>query len=135
MPIDQTDKQLLRELQQDCQRSNQVLADEVNLSASACWRRVKSLEEQGVIRRYAAIVDRDKAGLRFHAIVLVSLTRQTAQVVTPFIEAIRTRNEVIECFATTGDADYHLCVACTDQSAFNQFLDHFLFQLQGVAKV
>lgn len=135
MMLDDTDKKLLRELQRDCQQSNQVLAEKIGLSTSVCWRRVKALEEAGIIRRYAAIVDRDKAGLSFTAIVLVSLARQNIKSVNHFMDAISERREIIQCLATTGEADYHLHVACQDQHAFNHFLDHFLFQLEGVSKV
>ncbi len=129
------DQAILTELQADCRISNQELAERTAMSASACWRRVRSLEAAGVIKGYTALVDADKAGITFSAIVHVSLTRHDRNHVDTFIAEISDRREVLECLATTGDADYHLRVVCRDQSAYNAFLDDFLFQLPGIANV
>ncbi len=131
----QQDIALLTELQKDCRISNQELADRTAMSASACWRRVRSLEAAGIIKGYAALVDAEKAGLGFSAIVHVSLTRHDRNHVDTFISEISDRREVLECLATTGDADYHLRVVCQDQGAYNAFLDDFLFRLPGIANV
>ena len=135
MRLDKHDRQLLRELQKDCQITNQALADKVGLSASVCWRRVNALEKSGIIRRYSAIVDGPSAGLGFQAIVYVSLVRHETGRLQDFIAAVTQREEVLECLATTGDADYHLRVICEDQAAYNQLLEDFLFQLPGIAHV
>ncbi|ASJ76313.1 Lrp/AsnC family transcriptional regulator [Granulosicoccus antarcticus] len=135
MNISEQDRKLLAILQQDGQISNQALAEKAGMSASACWRRVRALEESGVIKRYAALVDHRKAGIEFHAIVLISLERQNRKQVTQFIEAITAKEEIIECLAATGDADFHLRVACTDQQAFNHLLDDFLFELPSVSRI
>ena len=129
------DRRILRLLQADARRSNQELADLANLSASACWRRVRSLEEAGIVRRYAAIVDAERAGFQFSAIVHVTLTRHEASHVDAFISRIADRPEVLECLSTTGDADYHLKVVCADKDAYNRFLEQFLFKLPGIAHV
>ncbi|MDA4847241.1 Lrp/AsnC family transcriptional regulator [Hoeflea poritis] len=135
MQLDRHDRALLRELQKDCQITNQALADKVGLSASVCWRRVNALEKSGVIRRYSAIVDGPLTGLGFQAIVYVSLVRHETSRLKEFIAAVTQREEVLECLATTGDADYHLRVICEDQAAYNQLLEDFLFQLPGVAHI
>lgn len=135
MRLDRHDRALLRELQKDCQITNQALADKVGLSASVCWRRVNALEKSGIIRRYSAIVDGPLAGLGFQAIVYVSLVRHETSRLREFIAAVTQREEVLECLATTGDADYHLRVICEDQAAYNQLLEEFLFQLPGVAHI
>ena len=135
MRLDKHDRALLRELQVDCQITNQALADKVGLSASVCWRRVNALEKSGIIRRYSAIVDGPSAGLGFQAIVYVSLVRHETGRLQDFIAAVTQREEVLECLATTGDADYHLRVICEDQAAYNQLLEEFLFQLPGIAHV
>jgi Lrp/AsnC family leucine-responsive transcriptional regulator len=135
MRLDRHDRALLRELQMDCQITNQALADRVGLSASVCWRRVNALEKSGIIRRYSAIVDGPAAGLGFQAIVYVSLVRHETGRLQDFIAAVTQREEVLECLATTGDADYHLRVICKDQAAYNQLLEDFLFQLPGIAHV
>ena len=133
--LDKQDRALLKELQQDCQISNQALADNVGLSASVCWRRIKALEKSGIIRRYSAIIDGLAAGMGFQAIVYVTLFRHEAGNLQNFTTAIERREEVLECVATTGDADYHLRVICEDQQAYNRFLEEFLFQIPGISNV
>jgi len=129
------DRRVLRLLQKDARLSNQELAERTGMSASVCWRRVKALEEAGVITAYPAIVDAEKAGLHFAAIVHVTLARHETAPVSSFIARISERPEVLECFATTGEADYHLRVVCRDKDAYNAFLEEFLFRLPGIAHV
>jgi Lrp/AsnC family leucine-responsive transcriptional regulator len=133
--IEAQDRKLLSRLQMDGRRSNQELADDVNMSASACWRRVRAMEESGIIARYAALVDREKAGFATSAILHVSLDRHDETFVTQFVSRIRRRPEVLECFATTGDADYHLRVVVEDMAAYNRFLDDFMFKIPGIRHV
>jgi Lrp/AsnC family transcriptional regulator, leucine-responsive regulatory protein len=132
MELDDQDRRLLRILQRDGRISNQDLADAAAMSTSACWRRVRSLEESGIIRGYAAQVEPRAAGLTFHAIVHVQLARHEEAFVANFVEAVVRRPEVLDCFATTGEADYHLRVLCTDLDAYNLFLERFLFRLPGI---
>lgn len=129
------DRRLLRALQEDARISNQELAEKAGMSASSCWRRVRALEQAGVIRRYAAILDAPAAGLAFHAIAHVMLTRHDHRHVDTFIAEVRKRPEVLDCYATTGEADYHLRVVCEDLDAYNRFLEGFLFRLPGIANV
>lgn len=132
MDLDETDRRILRQLQRDGRISNQALAEATAMSTSACWRRVRSLEEVGIIRGYAALVDAKGCGLTFHAIVHVQLSRHDERLVEQFVAAVSGRPEVLDCFATTGEADYHLRVICRDIDAYNNFLEHFLFRLAGV---
>ncbi|MBN9037970.1 MAG: Lrp/AsnC family transcriptional regulator [Rhizobiales bacterium] len=133
--LEEPDRRILRALQADGRISNQELAERVGMSASACWRRVRALEEAGIIRGYAALVDPARAGLGFHAVVHVMLTRHDHRHVDTFIAEVGRRAEVLDCFATTGEADYHLRVLCRDLDAYNQFLEGFLFRLPGIANV
>ena len=135
MELTEADQRVLRILQIDARISNQELADRAGLSASACWRRVKQLEEAGVITAYPATISAESVGLTFSAIVHVTLTRHEAAHAATFIARVGDRPEVIECFATTGEADYHLRVVCRDKEAYNAFLDEFLFRLPAVAHV
>ena len=130
--MDQTDAQIIRILQRDSRLSNAQLAEQLNLSASACWRRVKALEEAGVIERYAAIVNPGAMGIDFEAIVQVHLRRHDTEALDRFMAAVQHRAEVIECYATTGQADYHLRVLCRDIEAYNAFLEQFLFMQEAV---
>ena len=135
MEIKQQDRRILRVLQREGSISNQDLADKSAMSASSCWRRVHALEEAGVIRRYTALVDAYKVGLSFHAVVHIQLARHDSSDVKNFIAEVSRRPEVLDCFATTGEADYHLRVRCRDIESYNEFLEGFLFLLRGVANV
>ena len=101
----------------------------------AAERRVRVLEEAGVIVGYSALVDREKAGFTTSAILHVSLERHDAKFVDEFVSRVTARAEVLECFATTGDADYHLRVVVRDMQAYNAFLDEFMFRLPGIRHV
>lgn len=105
------------------------------MSPSSCWRRVKALEEAGVIRSYRAEIDPRRAGLAFHAIIHVTLTRHAREIVERFKAEVLRHEEVIDCFATTGAADYHLRVLCADLDAFNAFMERTLFRLDGIANI
>ncbi|WP_299368006.1 Lrp/AsnC family transcriptional regulator [uncultured Tateyamaria sp.] len=133
MQLDPKDSALLRQLQSDSRMSNADLADLVGMSPSACWRRVRALEEAGVIERYGAIVNARAAGLGFQAIVHVQLARHSEAELEAFIRAVAVRAEVVECYATTGQSDYQMRVLCPDIDAYNAFLETFLFRLPAVA--
>ena len=133
--LETKDLALLRRLQADSRLSNAELAEQIGVSASACYRRVKALESEGVIKDQVALLDPAKLGLAFHAIVHVSLSRHKRSDVEAFMAKIGDRPEVIECFSTTGDADFHLRVLAKDANGYNTFLDEFLFGLPGVSRV
>ena len=135
MKVEEQDRRLLRELQKNGRISNQELAEKAGMSPSACWRRVRALEDAGILRGYAALIDPPSAGLSFQAIVHVTLTRHDHGHVETFITRVRDRPEVLDCFASTGEADYHLRVMCADLDAYNRFLEDFLFRLPGIANV
>lgn len=130
--LNTADRAIIRALQKDCRLSNAQLAEKVGMSASACWRRVRQLEEAGVITGYAALVDPDRAGLGFHAIVHVRLARHDRSAVQRVMTDLTARAEVVECYATTGQYDYHLRVLCADMAAYRHFLDDFLFRLPAI---
>lgn len=129
------DHEILRLLQDDGRVSNQDLAKKVGMSTSACWRRVRALEEAGIIEGYSARLNPEACGLGFHAIVHVMLARHQVTHLQQFTNEMITRDEVLDCFSTTGGADYHLRVRCADIDAYNQFLDEFLFSLDGIASI
>ncbi|MCB1361282.1 MAG: Lrp/AsnC family transcriptional regulator [Rhodobacter sp.] len=133
--LEEQDWKLLDLLQQDARLSNQELADRVGLSASSCWRRVRALEEAGVIRAYRAELDASRAGLGFHAILHLTLTRHSREIVDRFTAEVMRHDEVLDCYATTGAMDYHLRVQCRDLDAFNAFMERTLFRLDGIAQV
>jgi Lrp/AsnC family leucine-responsive transcriptional regulator len=133
--LSKKDRQILAELQRDSRLTMQQLADKLGMSSSACWRRVKGLEEAGVIDRYAVIVNPKKAGFGLASMVQVSLARHEQRNVENFIREVLQHPEVLECFATSGEADFHLRVVVEDIDAYNVFLDNFIFRLPGVSQV
>ena len=133
--LDTKDRRLLAELQRDARLTMQELADRVGLSSSAAWRRVKALEESGVIDRYAAIANTRKAGFGLSSVVHLSLARHEQKNVDHFIREVLQHPEVLECFQTSGEADFHLRVVVPDIDAYNEFLDGFIFKLPGVSQV
>jgi DNA-binding Lrp family transcriptional regulator len=130
--MDETDRKLIDLLQTDSRLPHAQMAERLNISPSACWRRVKALEDTGVITRYAAVVAPKAMGLGFEAIVHVHLARHDTRALDQFIAAVERRDEVVECFATTGQSDYHLRVLCRDIEAYNSFLEGFLFRQPAV---
>ena len=133
LKLDERDRRILTLLQEDCRMSNADLAEAVGMSPSAFWRRVRALEDAGIIARYGAVVVPKAMGLSFEALVQVNLTRHGPEHLTEFIRAVESNPHVVECYATTGQADYHLRVLAPDLEAYNQFLERFLFRLAGVA--
>lgn len=133
--LDTRDRRLLAELQRDARLTMQELAERVGLSSSAAWRRVKALEESGIIDRYAAIANTRKAGFGLSSMVHLSLARHEQKNVDHFIREVLQHPEVLECFQTSGEADFHLRVVVPDIDAYNEFLDGFIFKLPGVSQV
>ncbi len=133
--LDLQERRILMELQSDARLTNQELAQRVGLSPSACWRRVKALEEAGVILRYTAILDPKKVGLGECVFAHVTLARHSLAMTHEFADAIRDRPEAMECFFTTGDADILLRVAIPSVSAYDKFLEDFVFAAPGISQV
>ena len=129
------DRSILHELQRDSRVTMQDLAEKVGMSSSACWRRIRALEDEGVIDRYAVIVNPRKAGFSLSSMTLVSLAKHEQKNVDNFVREVRRHPEVLECFATSGEADYHLRVVVEDIDAYNRFLDDFILKLPGVSQV
>ena len=133
--LGQKDRLLLHELQKDSRLTMQQLAERVGMSSSACWRRVRNLEDSGVIDRYAVLVNPRKAGFSLSSMTHVSLARHEEKNVENFVREVMRHPEVLECFATSGEADFHLRVVVEDMDAYNKFLDDFIFRLPGVSQV
>ena len=126
-PLDEFERRILRALQEDGRLSMQDLADRIGLSVSPTWRRVKSLEERGIITRYVALLEPEKAGVPECVFAHVTLTKHDRAGIAEFERAIVDRPEVLECFATTGDADYLLRVVVPNTRAYERFLEEAIF--------
>jgi Lrp/AsnC family leucine-responsive transcriptional regulator len=135
MDIDATDRKILAALQADSRITIQALAERVNLSASPCHRRVKLLEERGVITRYIALVDQKALGLRVNVFVSIKLERQREEDLDRFAKAISGWEEVLECYLMTGSRDYLLRVVAQDLEAYETFLKRKLTRLDGIASI
>jgi len=133
--IDRTDLRILGLLQRDGRLSNADLAQQVALSPSPCLRRVRQLEESGVIRRYAALLDPRRLGLGLQAFVTVTLDKRRDASMHVFNSAMQSTPEVLSCFALTGEMDYLLHVVAEDLEHFSRFLMERLLKLDGVANV
>ncbi|MFG6463793.1 Lrp/AsnC family transcriptional regulator [Roseateles sp. DXS20W] len=133
--LDRASLQILEALQADARLSTQALAERVGLSATPVWRRVKELEDRGVIRGQVALVDREKVGLSILVLAQVSLVRHSEGAVEQFEQLVGTRREIIECHAITGDSDYVIKVVAADMKVYDLFLQQHIFKLPGVASV
>ncbi len=135
LTFDSYERRILIELQANARLTNQELAERVNLSPSACWRRVKALEDAGVILRYAAILDPRKVGFGENVFAHITLIRHSATLAREFTDEISKHPEVMECFNTTGDADVLLRVVTPNVSAYDEFLEETIFRAPGLAQV
>ena len=133
--MDRYDKQILELLQQDGRISNKQLAERVNLSESACLRRVRALEDSGTIQRYVAMLSQDRVGVSGDVLVHIGLHREEQSELAAFEEAVRQIPEVMECYLMTGEFDYLLRVVVADMADFERIHKDELTRLPGVARV
>ncbi|MCL4801385.1 MAG: Lrp/AsnC family transcriptional regulator [Burkholderiales bacterium] len=133
--LDRTDRRLLDLLQTDGRLSNVELAEKVALSPSPCLRRVRALEEAGVIRQYVALLDPAKVGLDLLAYVSVKLEKRGKMPIDAFTQAVRGWPEVVACYAMTGEMDYLLRVQVADLEHYSRFVMDALLKQPGVLDV
>jgi len=134
--LDRTDKRILQELQINGRISNQELADKVGLSPSPCLRRVKHLEESGIIEGYVALVNASKLGLKMMALIQVRMDRHTPERFGEFEQVISDYPQVLECILITGQtADYQVKVIVGDMEEYQDFLLNKITPLPGVSDV
>ncbi|MEQ8603510.1 MAG: Lrp/AsnC family transcriptional regulator [Marivibrio sp.] len=119
--MDAIDRRILAELQRDAALSMSELAERVGLSTTPCWRRVKALEERGVIRGRVAVLDPSKIGLGVTVFVAVRTAHHNADWLSRFAEAVKQFPEVVEFYRMSGEIDYMLKVAIPDIPAFDRF--------------
>jgi len=133
--LDDADRRILKVVQEDGRMTLQAIADHVGLSASPCLRRIRHMEEAGVITAYSATVDQKAVGLPVSVFVSIKLERQRSTELDRFGEAIENWPEVMECYLMTGQFDYLLRVVCADLGAYEAFLREKLTQVDGVASI
>ena len=135
MNLDATDWKILARLQEEARTSNVDLAKAVNLSPSPCLTRVRALEESGVISRYVTLLDPLKIGLTVSVFIQVSLEKQMRDALDTFEASVLARDEVMECYLMTGDADYLLRVIVSDVQSLERFIVDYLAKIPGVASI
>ena len=135
MTLDRFDRAILTALQQDGRISNVHLAAQVSLSESACLRRVRALEQSGLIERYAALLNQKEAGLSGTVFVHIALRREEQSELAAFEAAVQNIPEVMECYLMTGEFDYLLRVVISDMADFERLHNESLTRLPGVARV
>lgn len=133
--LDALDRKIIAELQINSRLSVQDLAHRIGLSASPCARRIRMLEEAGVITGYAAIIDQTKVGLPISVFVSVKLERQREDELDRFSQAVARWPEVVDCYLMTGQRDYLLRIVVGDLPAYERFLKDKLTRLDGVASI
>lgn len=130
--LDHVDRKLVGLLQQDGRLTNAELAERVGLSQSACHRRVKRLEDTGVISGYGAFVDRRRVGLNVLGYVSVKMESHSEELLNKFMRGVEAMDEIVACYAIAGDADYLLQVVSTDMDSYGQMAVKKLARLPGV---
>lgn len=136
MTLDRFDKHILEVLQIDGRINNQDLADRIGLSPSPCLRRVRALEESGLIIGYRALLDAKRLGLTLMALVHISMDKHTPERFANFEAAVAVLPEVLECLLITGqDADYQIKVVVRDMDHYQALLLNQITRIEGVTGV
>ena len=135
MNLDKLDLAILKQLQTNARLSNNELAEKVGLSASPCWRRVKRLEEQGVIQGYVALLNPEYTGTPILAYAHISLTDHRPESVLQFDLFVKDCNQILECCSLSGQYDYLLKIVSRSMSEYEHFISSELLHLPGVQSV
>lgn len=135
LKLDEIDHRILSELQKDGRIPNNILAERVRLSPSPCLRRVKILEEAGIVDRYVAILEPTAVGIGVTVFARVRLHSQDASTIEHFTLEVRKLMEVVECYLISGDCDFLLRIVATDLNAYREFQMSHLTRIEGVKNV
>ncbi len=133
--MDQMDKRILQALQQNGKLQNNDLAEKIGLSPSPCLRRVKQLEEEGIIDRYVALVNPQKVNLGLTVFARIWLRSQDERTVNQFIDTIMNIPEIAECQLMAGDCDFFLRIVVSDLEAYRKFQINHLNKIAGIQNV
>ena len=133
--VDKTDCQLLALLQKDCTLSLQTLADAVNLTTTPCWKRLKRLEDDGVIRGKVALLDPEKLGLALTAFVLLKTQQHSREWYSRFVSLVETMPEVLGFWRMAGEYDYLIQVQVADMKRYDEFYKKLVNGIPGLSDV
>jgi Lrp/AsnC family transcriptional regulator len=120
--IDAVDRRIIRELQRDASLSHAALADRVGASAASVWRRVRGLEQSGVLGKTVRLADPERLGRSVNVLCQVRMTRQTIEARAEFEQFIQSREEIVECYAMSGEWDYLLRISVCDVADYDRFV-------------
>jgi len=133
--LDKTDRKLLALLQQDCTLSLQALADAVNLTTTPCWKRLKKLEDDGIIRRRVALLDGEKLGLSLTAFMLIKTQQHNRQWYQEFVGVVQSLPEVMAFYRMAGEYDYLLRIQVADMKQYDAFYKRLVNGVSGLIDV
>ena len=133
--LDKTDLAIMKRLQSDGRLSNSKIAADLSISEAACWRRIKSLEQEGYIQGYQANLDRRKLGFGVIAFVQLTYVEHDTDTTEHFERVIRESEQVLSCHNTTGEADFLLQVVAKDLDDYSRFVEQVLRKLKGVSAI
>lgn len=133
--MDTIDRRILSELQDNADLSMQELGDRIGLSHTPCWRRVKRLEERGVVKRRVALLDAEQLDLAVNVFVNVSLRRHQENALNRFETAVQDVPEVVECYSVSGETDFLLRVVVADVTAYERLVKATLVHLPEVGNL
>lgn len=135
MTLNSTETKILTLLQEDARITNQSLADEIALSPSPCWRKVRKLEEDGVIQGYRAVLSRKKIGLGVMVFIRVSIDSHSEAEAKKFEEEVTALQDVVACYSIGGDADFLLQVVASDLDSYAEFAMSVIRRLPGIKEM
>jgi len=135
MALSPTDMKILEILQDDARITNQVLAEKINVSASPSWRKVRKLEEDGVIQGYRAVLDRKKIGLGVMVFIRVVIDSHSEAEARKFEEEVTALEDVVACYSIGGDADFLLQVVASDLDSYADFAMSVVRRLPGIKEM
>ncbi|MFK7843189.1 MAG: Lrp/AsnC family transcriptional regulator [Sphingorhabdus sp.] len=133
--MDKKDRQIIRELQRNGRLTNLELAERVNLSPSPCLRRLRNLEDSGVIHGYAALIDQKAYGVPLTVFVGIALEKHSKETVRIFERKVNEIEAILDCFLITGDADYMLRVVVSNLDVYENFVREELHALPGIRSI
>lgn len=133
--LDKTDRKLLSLLQQDCSLSLQALADAVNLTTTPCWKRLKRLEDDGILLGRVAVLDAEKLGLGLTAFVLIKTQHHSSDWYSRFVSEVKQMPEVLGFWRMAGEYDYLLRVLVADMKSYDDFYKKLVNSVPGLSDV
>ena len=135
MKLDKIDRQILGLLQQDAGLSLNDLAESVHLTTTPCWKRLKKLEESGVIKKRVALLAPEKIGLNFTAFVMIKISDHSHEWYVRFVEIVSEFQQVMEFYRMAGEYDYMLKVLVKDMQCYDEFYKQLVNQIEGLTDV